>query len=113
MENPAALKEVSPDLPMQEVLAQYPGAQRALFRRYHIGGCSSCGFQPTETLAQLCARNQLAVDQVLAYLETSHEQDLAMLMTPTELQWHLQGEKKLPLLDIRTREEWEAASGDL
>jgi hypothetical protein len=28
---------------MREVLEVFPGAQRALFRRYHIGGCSSCG----------------------------------------------------------------------
>ncbi|MGA9776793.1 MAG: hypothetical protein WBS33_00820 [Verrucomicrobiia bacterium] len=33
---------------MREVLEVFPGAQRALFRRYHIGGCSSCvaGFLP-------------------------------------------------------------------
>ncbi|HZV35209.1 MAG TPA: rhodanese-like domain-containing protein, partial [Verrucomicrobiae bacterium] len=51
---------------MRDVLEVYPGAQRALFRKYHIGGCSSCGFQPTETLAQVCARNNnLNVDEVL------------------------------------------------
>ena len=31
---------------MRDVLEKFPGAQRALFRKYHIGGCSSCGFQP-------------------------------------------------------------------
>jgi hypothetical protein len=30
--------------PMRDVLEKFPGAQRALFRRHHIGGCSSCGF---------------------------------------------------------------------
>src|SRR5262245_42682416 len=43
---------ISPDSPMSAVLESFPGAQRALFRRYHIGGCSSCGFRPDETLAQ-------------------------------------------------------------
>jgi len=42
---------------MSAVLENFPGAQRALFRRYHIGGGSSSGFQPDETLAQVCARN--------------------------------------------------------
>jgi len=37
---------------MSKVLEAFPGAQRALFRRYHIGGCSSCAFRPDETLAQ-------------------------------------------------------------
>ena len=51
---------------MREVLEAYPGAQRALFRRYHIGGCSSCGFQPSETLEQLCVRNNnLEVKEVI------------------------------------------------
>jgi hypothetical protein len=36
------------DMTMSAVLSAYPGAQRALFAKYHIGGCSSCGFQPTE-----------------------------------------------------------------
>src|SRR5665213_2190185 len=48
---------ISLQSPMSAVLEKFPGAQRALFRRYHIGGCSSCGFKPTETLAQDCARN--------------------------------------------------------
>jgi len=37
---------------MQEILGVFPGAQRALFSRYHVGGCSSCGFQPAELLTQ-------------------------------------------------------------
>jgi hypothetical protein len=59
---------------MSAVLEKFPGAQRALFRRYHIGGCSNCGFQPTETLAQVCARNgNLDVAEVLAHIQSSHE----------------------------------------
>jgi hypothetical protein len=41
------------DMTMQEILAVFPRAQRALFSRSHVGGCSTCGFQPTETL-QVC-----------------------------------------------------------
>ncbi len=33
---------------MSAVLEKFPGAQRALFRRYHIGGCSNCGFLPMD-----------------------------------------------------------------
>ena len=35
---------------MGKVLEAYPSAQRALFQRYHIGGCNSCGYQPGDTL---------------------------------------------------------------
>jgi len=95
--------------PMHEVLEVFPGAQRALFRRYHIGGCSSCGFSPGETLAQLCTRNgNLDVSEVLAHIQSSHEQDAKILLSPKELAELLQRDKTLKLIDIRSREEFEA-----
>jgi rhodanese-related sulfurtransferase len=94
---------------MAQVLERYPGAQRALFRHYHIGGCRSCGFQPQETLAGLCARNNnLDVAEVIGRIQSGHEQDLKMAITPIELQRHLEQCVPLKLLDIRSREEWDA-----
>jgi len=94
---------------MSAVLTAYPGAQRALFRRYHIGGCSSCGFQPTETLAGVCARNgNLDVAEVLAHIQSSHEQDEKILISAKELaDWRKQ-DANLRLVDVRSREEFEA-----
>jgi rhodanese-related sulfurtransferase len=98
---------------MREVLAEFPGAQRALFRRYHIGGCSSCGFQPEETLAALCARNaNLNVDEVIAHIRESHEADLKMQIVPAELADAKKRDSNLKVVDIRTREEHEAARID-
>jgi len=95
---------------MQEVLAAYPGAQRALFRRYHIGGCSSCGFQPEETLAALCARNgNLNVEEVIAHIKESHEADIKMQIAPSQLAEWRKSNPELRIVDIRTREEHEAA----
>lgn len=95
--------------PMREVLEHFPGAQRSLFRRYHIGGCSSCGFSPDETLAQVCARNGgLNVAEVLAHVEASHEQDARILISPAELAALLQRDKSVKLVDVRSREEFEA-----
>jgi len=100
---------IDPEITMRELLEQYPGAQRALFKRYHIGGCSSCGFQPTETLAGVCARNEnLPVDQVIEHIQTSHQEDLKAQITPAELAERLD-EEGIRLVDIRTREEFEAA----
>lgn len=94
---------------MREVLDAFPGAQRALFRGYHIGGCSSCGFQPTETLAQVCERNgQLEVNEVLAHIRTSHEEDAKVLIEPKELAQWRQQDPALRLVDVRSREEFEA-----
>ncbi len=32
---------ITPDMTMEAILASFPSAQRALFQRYHVGGCSS------------------------------------------------------------------------
>jgi rhodanese-related sulfurtransferase len=94
---------------MREVLEAFPGAQRALFRRYHIGGCSSCGFQPTETLDQLCQRNNnLNVSEVLEHIRSSHEQDAKIFISAPELAQLREKDPSLPLLDVRSREEFEA-----
>ena len=77
---------ISGESTMAEVLSVYPGAQRALFRRYHIGGCSSCGFDPSETLAQVCARNNnLDLAEVLSHIEQSHAADKQIYVTAQEL----------------------------
>jgi len=94
---------------MSDVLEVFPGAQRALFRLYHIGGCNQCGFQPTETLAQVCERNgDLDAGEVLEHIRSSHEQDAKILLEPKELaEWRRQ-DTSLRLLDVRSREEYEA-----
>jgi rhodanese-related sulfurtransferase len=101
--------EIDPQITMSALLERFPGAQRALFRRYHIGGCSSCGFQPNETLAGVCARNDnLDVDEVIEHIVTSDTADRVMQIEPEELSHRLAAGEKIHLLDIRTREEFEA-----
>ena len=98
---------------MEEVLAAYPGARRALFRKHHLGGCSSCGFAPGETLAQLCARNgDLNVDEVIANIQASHEVDKQLEISPKEVAGGQARGEKIRLLDLRTREEWDAVRLD-
>lgn len=106
----------TPDFPpltaettLREVLRAYPGAQRALFARYHIGGCQSCAFSPTETLAELCTRNEnLPVEEVIAHIQDSHRTDVLLSITPKELAALREIQPDLPLLDVRTREEFDA-----
>src|SRR5262245_14630192 len=100
---------INPQSSMSAVLEVFPGAQRALFRRYHIGGCSNCGFQPTETLAQVCERNgQRDVAEVLAHIRSSHEQDEKILIEPKQLTEWRKTDPSVRLVDVRSREEFEA-----
>lgn len=99
---------ISPELTMEELLLAYPGAQRALFRHYHIGGCASCGFRPEETLAEVCARNE-GIDpaEAITKIREAHEQDEKMFISPVEAV-DARKENGVRLLDIRTREEFDA-----
>ncbi|MEQ1862492.1 MAG: rhodanese-like domain-containing protein [Chthoniobacteraceae bacterium] len=99
---------IDPNVTMRELLAQYPGAQRALFRSYHIGGCSSCGFQPEETLAALCARNEnLPVAEVAQTILSAHDSDQKMQISPAEAAELLKA-GKAKIVDVRSREEFDA-----
>jgi len=101
--------EIHPQSTMRELLGAYPGAQRALFRQYHIGGCSHCSFQPEETLEQVCKRNGgLDPLEVMEHIKTSHAQDATILIEPKELASWLAKDKSIRLLDVRSREEFEA-----
>ena len=102
--------EADPDLTMEELLGIFPGARRTLFQLHHIGGCSSCGFSPSETLAQICARNgNLDPVVVLGEIKAGHLKDEALLISPIDLHAKL-GDPSLRILDIRTREEFEAVT---
>jgi rhodanese-related sulfurtransferase len=100
---------IEPQSTMKEILESFPGAQRALFRKYHIGGCSSCGFQPTESLESLCKRNNnLNVTEVIDFIRSSHEEDLKLFITAQELNQLIKKGDSIKLLDIRSRDEWNA-----
>ena len=97
---------------IQEVLAAYPNAQRGLFKRYHIGGCSSCGYQLTDTLEQVAHNHKLHdIDQVIAYIQRDEADalDRNMQMQPVEVAAALTDGPPLRLVDVRTPEEWELA----
>jgi rhodanese-related sulfurtransferase len=105
-----AAMTLGPDAPMQAILSVYPGAQRALFRKYHIGGCASCGFAPEETLATVCQRaGNVDPAEALAWIAQCDAHDRANEITPAQLQTAMRdAATPLHILDIRTREEWDA-----
>src|SRR5688572_30824120 len=99
---------IQPTMTMGELVKEFPGAQRALFRAYHIGGCSSCGFRPDETLAEVCKRNDnLPPDEVIATLNSAREGDERMQIAPKEAV-ELVKDGKARLVDVRSKEEWDS-----
>ncbi|NJK90399.1 MAG: rhodanese-like domain-containing protein [Blastochloris sp.] len=101
--------QLSPEITMQALQEQLPGARRTLFRHFHIGGCSSCGFRPEETLAEVCHRNEnLNPEQVIEILRAGYEEERKLLVSPTELKGWMDAGRALTLVDVRSKEEFEA-----
>ncbi|MEN9528875.1 MAG: hypothetical protein RI932_748 [Pseudomonadota bacterium] len=42
---------------MKEVESSYPFARAMLHAKFHVGGCASCGFEPSETIEQVAQKH--------------------------------------------------------
>jgi len=93
---------IRPDMTMAEIQRLYPSARRALFQRYHVGGCSSCAFEEQDTLEKVCQdHNLLDVPGVIQHLLRSHEVDQRMQVEPEVVKGWLDRREKLLFLDLR------------
>ncbi len=95
---------------MQEVLEAYPTAQRALFQRFHIGGCNSCGYEPGDLLEEVASSHKIKdVDKVIEFIERAEQADRRIQMSPVDVAAALKSKLPPRLVDVRTREEWALA----
>ena len=98
---------------MEDIMRVAPAAQRALFQRYHVGGCSSCGFQPADTLAQVAKdHNILDIGEMVQTIVRAQEVDTDMQVDPTAVKEWLDASEDFSFIDVRTPEEWEIARID-
>ena len=102
-------KDLSGVWTMEQVTTVFPSAQRALFQKYHVGGCSSCGFQPTDMLTTVATNHGLDVNEVIEHIKRSQEMEKNLEITPAETAQMLK-EGKIKLIDVRTPEEYAIAS---
>jgi rhodanese-related sulfurtransferase len=91
---------------MKQLTTDFPGARRALFAKYHIGGCSSCAYSDEESIQEVANRNEFDVAEAILHILESHEHDAAMILSPLQAQEKILAGAKL--VDTRTREEHEA-----
>ncbi len=97
---------ITPDLTMEEVLRRAPAAQRALFQRYHIGGCSHCAFQPDDTLGQVAKdHNVLDINDMVRTIVTAQEFDGKIQVEPTQVKEWLDAGEDFSFIDCRTPDD--------
>jgi rhodanese-related sulfurtransferase len=101
-------EDLSGAWPMEQVLKVFPSSQRALFQKFHIGGCSSCGYTPQDTLDKVARDHGLETGTVVAFIKESAnlEQDLE-ITAPEVAELLKQGAIKL--LDVRSPQEYQLA----
>src|SRR5437867_6479364 len=102
-------KDLSGAWTMQQVTTVFPSAQRALFQKYHVGGCSSCGFQPTDSLGTVAMNHGLDVNEVVEFIQRRQDMEKNMEITPREVA-ELLKQGKVKLLDVRSPQEYAIAS---
>jgi rhodanese-related sulfurtransferase len=79
--------KISSETTMGDILSAYPSARLELFRRYHVGGCTACGYQLTDTLEQVCREHNISdpLEQVIKYIHNSRDVEAKLQILPTVL----------------------------
>ena len=104
---------VTPKTQMGDILRAYPAAQRALFQKYHIGGCSSCGFSETDALQEVCGSHNITnVQEVIDVILQAQEMEKKIQISAKEAAQILETQRSAKLLDVRGKDEWELAHID-
>ncbi len=104
--------EIAPATTMEEILRAYPSAKVGLFQSYHVGGCQSCSYKPTDTLEEV-RRNfniKASLDEIATVIRGSAEVFASLHMAPRELAAALKAGEELTLLDARKREEHDSGN---
>jgi hypothetical protein len=61
--------KVTPEMKMNEIVAIHPQAQQVL-AGFHLGGCSSCSFDPHQSLGEVVAVNGRDIQPILVALNS-------------------------------------------
>jgi len=98
--------DIRPEMTMEEILQVAPAAQRALFQRYHVGGCSACGFQPEDTLAQVAKdHNILDLKDMVETIVRAETMDRERQLDPAEVRALVASGEDVSFIDVRTPDE--------
>jgi len=91
---------------MEQVLKVFPSPQRALFQKFHIGGCSSCGYMPHDLLDKVARDHGLDTEEIVTFIKASAHMEQDLEISPAETA-ELLKQGAIKLLDVRTPQEYE------
>lgn len=88
---------------MADILAAYPQAKIGLFQKYHIGGCKSCSYEPTDTLGQVRAQHDIKAElpEILAVIQASGDVEKSLHLSVADFRRALDEGMPFRILDVR------------
>lgn len=100
-------KTIDSSSTMSEIIHTFPSAQRALFQRYHIGGCGNCGYRPEETLGEVAQRKNIDdLEGLISFIYESAAADEKLKMAPQMVAEALKSSSPPLLIDVRPPKEF-------
>ncbi|MFZ9519341.1 MAG: rhodanese-like domain-containing protein [Silvanigrellaceae bacterium] len=90
---------------MKEVETTFPFARAMLHAKFHVGGCASCGFEPTETIAEVAQKHGKNAPDMLEELNSGIRDMFAAQIDAHEAEKLLKSTDDVLLVDVR--EPWE------
>jgi len=100
--------EINENMTMGEVIEKFPSSQRALFQKFHIGGCQSCGYSMEESIDEVCKKHNKDIKEVIDGIYQSEEVDKKMRINVADAKNWLNAEH-VEIIDVR--EPYEVESG--
>ncbi len=94
---------ITPQTKMYEILDQFPSARRLLFQKFHIGGCSSCGYSLDETLEEVFTKHNKKnqMEEAIKLLYESAEFEKKIQLSVYQLKELIEKKEHFLLLDVR------------
>lgn len=101
--------QITTETTMGEILAAYPSARIGLFQRFHIGGCRACGYETTQTLAEVCRVHEVraSLDEIIACIEASAASEAALHVSVADIHRARAAGREIVFVDVRSRDEFE------
>lgn len=105
------IQDIQPDTKMYEILNFFPSAQRVLFQKFHIGGCSNCGYSLNDTIKEVFIKHNKIhlLDDAINALYESLKMDQMFQISPQDLKELLEHDPSWKLIDVREPFEQEIA----
>lgn len=100
------MTEFTLNTPMKEVEARFPFSRSLLHAKFHVGGCASCGYEPSESIGDVAKKHAKDADAMVDALNGGVAEMRACELSAQELAVLLDTRKNEVLL-VDVRESWE------